>query len=78
MLTRQANKREENSSKRGSRTLESEAKNKPAVQTRKGLTSRIATSKPYTSRSQNPQPLLGRTLAHQHQPSWTGALSINA
>ena len=59
MLTRQANKPEENSSKLGSITAESEAKNKPVVQTRKGRTSTIATSKPYTSRPQ--KPTLGRS-----------------
>ena len=49
MLTRQANEREENIAKLGSKTLEPEAKNKPAVQTRKGFTSRILPSKPSTS-----------------------------
>ena len=54
MLTRQANKREENSSKLGSKPPEPETKNKPAVQTRKGFTSRIAPSKPSISKLQKP------------------------
>ena len=55
ILTRQANKWEENTTKLGSRTVESEAKNKTVVPTRKGLTSRIATSEPSTSRPYNPK-----------------------
>ena len=46
MLTRQANKREESSSKLASKTSASESKNKPAFQIKKGFTSRIAPSKP--------------------------------
>ena len=67
MLTMQANKREENSSKLDSRTLESEAKNKPVVRTRNGLTSRIETSKPSTSRPQKP------TLARSKPSASTSA-----
>ena len=67
MLTRQANKQKENSSKLGSKTLESEARNKPVVQTRKGLTARIATSKPSTSRPQKP------TLARSKSSASTSA-----
>ena len=54
MLTRQGNKREENSSKLASKTSDFESKNKPAVQTRKGFPSRIAHSKPPTSKPQKP------------------------
>ena len=67
MLTRQANKPEENSSKLGSRILESEAKNKSAVQSRKGFTSKIETSKPSTSRPQKP------TLARSKSSASTSA-----
>ena len=54
ILTRKANKREENSSKPASKTSELECKNKPVVQTRKGFTSRIAPSKPPISKPQKP------------------------
>ena len=54
MLTRQDNKREENSPKLGSKASEFKAKNKPVVQTRKGFTSRIAPSKPPISKPQKP------------------------
>ena len=67
MLTRQANNREENSSNLSSRTVEFEARNKPVVQTRKELTSRIATSKPSTSRPQKP------TLARSKSSASTSA-----
>ena len=67
MLARQANKWEENRAKLGSRTLEPEAKNKPAVQTRKEFTSRILPFKPSTSK---PQKL---TLARSKSSASTSA-----
>ena len=76
MFTRQANKREENSAKPCSKTLEPEAKNKPAVQTRKGFTSRILPSKPSTSKLQKPTLARSKSV-HQHQLTWTGALLVN-
>ena len=67
MLTRQANKRKENSAKLGSKTLEPEAKNKPTVQTRKGFTSKNLPSKPSTTKPQKP------TLARFQSSATTSA-----
>ena len=52
MLARQANKRKGNTSQPTSKTSESESRSKPVIQTKKGFTSRIATCKPSTLKSQ--------------------------